>query len=137
MSTITVQIKGLKQFQSRLVRAPVIVGKHVSLAINRASASILQKTLPITPVKTGRLVGSFALDSVRAKPTNLRGAVRSRVPYAASVHDLHPAGTQYRNPSKNKNAVAGFLKVGVERAQQLIDKHFTDALNNIVKEMGD
>lgn len=97
----------------------------------------MAKTLPITPVKTGRLVGSFALDSIKAKPTSLIGAVRSTVPYAAFVHDKHPAGTPYMNPSKNKGAVAGFLIVGVERAQQAIDKHFTTALNNIVKEMGD
>ena len=126
----------MNKLRSRFAKHPVIVGKHISLAINKTIDDIIDKTKPITPVDSGRLVGSFTLDSIRSRTTSLAGAVRSLVPYAASVHDLHPAGSRYFNPTKNKVAVAGFLKVGAERAERQINKNFQDALDNITKALG-
>lgn len=135
MAVIRIQIKGINRLRRQFEKHPNIVGKHISLAINRTVDSIIGKTRPITPVKTGRLVGSFTTDSIRASSNRLVGAVRSLVPYAASVHDLHRPGTRYFNPSKNKGALAGFLIVGVNKAEREIERHFADAGNNIVKEL--
>lgn len=135
MARITVKIKGLNELRQRFQRHPQIVGKHVSRAINRTAASILAKTLPITPVDTGRLVGSFATSSILATPTRLIGSVASNVGYAGFVHDIHPPGRRYKNPSKNKRAVAGFLVVGVKEAKRQIERHFQEAADLITKDL--
>lgn len=133
MARITVKIKGLNKLRRAFEKHPAIVGQHVSIAINRTIESIRAKTAPLTPVDSGRLVGSFARDSRRASPTRLIGAVASNVPYAGFVHDVHPPGRRYKNPTRNKSAVAGFLVIGTRNARGDIDRHFQDAGNNITK----
>ena len=137
MAVVRIKIKGVEELRRRVRRSPQSVGKHISLAMNRTVDSIIGKTRPITPVKTGRLVGSFSTDSIRARPNVLLAAVRSLVPYSGFVHDKRPVGQSYRNPSKNKAAVAGFLIVGVDRAESEIERHFRTALNKIVNDLGD
>jgi len=135
MTTIVVKIKGLKGLQQRFRQHPQITGRHVSKAINRTIEAIRSTTVPITPVDTGRLVGSYAKDSLRATPTRLFGAFRSKVPYAGFVHDIPPLGGRYKNPSKNKGAIKGFAAVGVKRAQRQIDRNFQRAADGITRDL--
>ncbi len=135
MATVVIKIKGLNRIRRQFAKHPQIVGEHVSKAINRTIEAIRAKTVPITPVSTGRLVGSYARDSKQATPTRLFGLFASNVEYAGFVHDIRPAGQRYKNPSKNKSAVKGFLFIGVERAENQIDKNFQNAADNITRDL--
>lgn len=135
MATITIKIKGLNKLRSQFVRHPQIVGEHVSKAINKTIEAIRAKTVPITPVDTGRLAASYARDSRQATPTRLFGLFASNVEYAGFVHDIRPAGQRYKRPSKNKSAIKGFLFIGVERAENQIDKNFQDAADSITRDL--
>ena len=136
---IKIKILNLDKITARFKRSPGIIGKHISKAINESVQRVIGKTKPITPVKTGRLVGSFGTDSIFSTRTRLTGAVRSLLPYASKVHNLHPAGQAYRNRpiAKNKRAVAGFLKVGVDQAQPEVNRVFAENYQRAIKELGD
>ncbi len=133
--TVTIKIPKLKTFRARMRKHPQITGKHTAIAINRSIKSILDRTRPITPVDTGRLKSSFQRDSIKATSARPLGAVISKVPYAGFVHDILPAGQRYKNPTRNKQALSGFLIIGSRRAQTQVDKHFTTALKNITREL--
>jgi len=135
MPDVTVKIKGLEEIKRRINRFPEISGKHVAQAINLSVRAIEAKTILVAPVATGTLVGRFPLDREIASASSLRGVVATRVPYAAEVHDLYPPGTRYKRPTKNLIAVAGFLEVGKDAAQNQVDRFFAAALRSITKDL--
>ena len=135
MPDVTVKIKGLEEIKRRINRFPEISGKHVAQAINESVLAIESKAKPITPVAQGILVGSYAFGRVRATQTSLRGVVNPTTPYAAEVHDLYPPGTPYKRPTKNPRALAGFLEVGKDAAQNQVDRFFAAALRSITKDL--
>lgn len=135
MVQINIEIKGLRELRGRLKRFPRISGKHVSQAINKSVFAIEAEAKPITPVKTGLLRGSYSFGRVLSSPFTLMGRVKPNASYAQSVHDLHPPGQRYIRPSLNKNALAGFLTIGQDRAERQTDGFFQDAANNITGEL--
>lgn len=142
MAQIRLKIKNLDKFRSRLKLFPKIQRKNLSKAINESILRIEAKAIPISPVKTGRLVGQYEFGRIKSTPNSLFGRVKPDVEYAAAVHDapggkkLSP-GTPYANPSKNKRALAGFLKVAVDRTENKVNQVFERALVAVVKELAD
>jgi len=131
---ISFKIKNVNELRRNITRFPRVAQGAVADAINRAVTIVEQKTKPLTPVKTGKLRAQFELDRIIASPTSSRGAVRNTTPYALAVHNLHPVGTFYRNPSRNRGARAGFLILGRDKAEAEIDRVFEKALDFIIDE---
>lgn len=129
MSRVAVQIKGLEKLTTLASRFPAISQKFIDEAIVRSIGEIQRQALPLTPVKTSRLISDLRVPHFAP----FEGAVGSNLPYAADVHDRYPAGQKYKRPSLNKNAVAGFLSVGVKQAKTTIDDAFSSALNKITE----
>ena len=130
MPTIKVEIKNLEKLTSLASKFPKVSQKYIDEAIVRSIGEIDIQTKPITPVKTARLRNSM-IPIFRP----FKGIYGSPVKYASSVHDLYSVGTPYKNPSLNKNAVAGFLAVGVRRAEKEIQNAMAIALDKIVREL--
>lgn len=133
--SITLKVKGFAELRKQLNKSPEIVAKHIRDMINNSIEEIEARAKPITPVKTGRLVNSYALGREQATSRMLTGKVSPSVNYALSVHDLYPPGTRYKRPSKNRNAVAGFLAVGTKEATPQIGRFIKDAGDQITREL--
>lgn len=131
MTQVVVEVRGLDKLQKMADKFPAITQKHIDKAIVRSIGEIEIKTKPITPVKTGVLRNSMI--PVFKPFVGTFGA--RNVAYASKVHDMHPVGTPYFNPSKNKTAVAGFLAVGAKQAEATINEAFATAINDIVREL--
>lgn len=127
---IEIQVTNLNGIARMAQNCPAVAQKHIDSAITRSIATIDQNMKPITPVKTGRLRNSF-MPTFRP----FEGRFGSPVVYARSVHNLYSAGTPYKNPSQNKNAVAGFLEVAAVNAKSAINGLFNDALSSIIEEL--
>lgn len=132
MAQIQVEIRGLEKLTRLASKFPAVSQKHIDQAILRSIGEIDIQNKPITPVKTGRLRNSF-IPIFRP----FEGRYGSPVAYAQEVHDKYPVGQPYRRPSLNRSALAGFLALGVQRAQNVIDTAFNTALKNIVNELAD
>jgi len=131
MAAITVEIKNLDKLKRTIERFPAIAEGHIGLAIAKSLAAIQFQTFPRTPVKTGRLLADLRVP--RFAP--FQGSIRSDLPYARFVHDKLHEGTRYKNPSMNKQAVAGFLAVGTKRATEKIQGIFLAAARKITEDV--
>ncbi len=125
---ITLKINNLDKLQNVANLFPATAQKFIDEAIVKSIGEIARDTQPMIPVDTARLKNSFI-----PKFSPFKGTFGTNVVYANSVHDLYSAGTPYKHPSKNINAVAGFLALGTQKAQSTIQSYFDEALNKIVK----
>lgn len=112
-------------------KAPSIVQKAVDKAITRSMGEIDINLMPITPVKSAFLRGELHMPHFAP----FQGRIGSNLPYALRVHDLKAPGVPYRNPSLNKNAVAGFLTVAVNQSESKIQDAFNRALEDITNDI--
>ena len=134
MAGLSIRVDGLAELNAKLTNFPRIAIPIVNKAIKNSVYLILRKTTPLTPVDTGILKNSL---TASPRFSNLFGELGSNVEYAQAVHDMHPAGQRYLNPSKNKQAVAGFLTMGVKKSETEVDREFKMALDKITRELGD
>lgn len=132
MSTIAIQINGFDKLKELANRYPGIAQKRVDTAIVRSIGEVDRNLQPITPIKTTSLWNSLH-GGIRFSP--FQGSISSNIPYASRVHDLYSPGTPFKNPSKNKNAVAGFLTVAANGASDRINSSFADAIEGIVDDL--
>lgn len=130
MTQVAIKINGLEKLTKLADKFPKVSQKHIDRAIVRSIGNIDRETKPLTPVKTGRLRNSMVPIF-----SPFKGVYGSPVNYASTVHDLHPAGERYLNPSLNKTAQAGFLSIGVKQSRNAINDAFGEALESIVKEL--
>ncbi len=150
MAQITIKIKNLKKLRAALNRYPAISGKHISAAMNKAVFAIEAKAIPLTPVRTGRLRGSFSFGRILSTPRTLQARVKPDVNYAGFIHFgtrasggrfvpalgkrlINPAHPSFgTHPGIKANP---FLKKGFERAEAQINRFFGEALENITIEL--
>lgn len=127
---IQIQIKApdVQEFLKKMQKFPQDAIDALNLGVNKSVLLLEREVKPITPVKTGRLRNAY-----RRKFTTLQGVLFNPVKYAGTVHDLYPAGTRYRNPSKNKRAVAGFMKVAANRVQIEVEDIFKDEMDKALE----
>lgn len=130
MSQVKIEIKNLDKITSLAKKYPAVAQKHIDQAIVRSIGEIDIQTKPLTPVKSARLRNSM-IPIFRP----FKGIYGTNVNYASRVHNLYSAGTPYRHPSLNKNAIAGFLTVGVRRAITTVNEAFATALDKIVVDL--
>ncbi len=130
--SITIEPKSLAKLTKIAERYPAISQKHIDDAIVRSIGEVDRNMAPLTPVDTARLRNDIH-GGVRFSP--FRGRIGTDLPYARKVHDLHAPGIPYKNPAKNKNAVAGFMLVAADSAESLIQKTFENVLGKIVEEL--
>ncbi|KKN04483.1 hypothetical protein LCGC14_1096970 [marine sediment metagenome] len=138
MPVVTIKIKNLERVLSKLGRHEDVVRRHIANAINRGLADIRQETIPITPRKTGNLRSSYDRGGTKfATPRKLIGEFGPNLavaPYATFVHNLHPLGGRYKNPT-TAGTLPRFLEEGAIRAIPKVDSRFKKALENITKDL--
>lgn len=121
MIKISVTIPKLKQFQSALKKWPTIAIPELDKAIKTSIIDIRAETVVKTPIRTGRLRGSFVNNF-----TPLRGELYPTVYYAPFVHE----GTQFIKPNP-------FMRYGLDAAQAKVKQNFINALEAITQKVAD
>ena len=124
---IKVSIPKLGALQKALKQWPELSAREIDNAIKKSIAKITEKTIPITPIDTGRLRGSIKEGT---SFTPFRGKIQPTAHYASKIHDGTVKYPLSRKP-KNPSTVRQFLKVGVEKSMGDIKNFFIKALENI------
>lgn len=124
---IKITIPKLASLRKALSDAPEIAAKEIDDAIKKSIAKITEKTIPITPIDTGRLRGSIK-EGTSFEP--FRGRIEPKANYARFVHEGTSKWPLSQKP-KNPSTVRQFLKVGVEKSMGEIKTFFQKALENI------
>ena len=83
---ITLKIRNLDALRKITGRFPAIAAQITSKGINRMIFAIEEKAVPLTPVQTGRLRGSFVGARILSTPFTLQGRVGTKLNYAPFVH---------------------------------------------------
>lgn len=150
---VTVEVKGLSKLAALLDKYPAISEKHVNTAINRSLVRVLGAEKKEAPVGTGNLRDNWRVDMSR-----FAGTLSSNAPYSMAVHfgsrpHMPPATDSFfqlwcRKKGLNPWAVARsiarkgtrpnpFFQRAVDSQQAQINGEFSNALDNIVKEIAD
>ena len=124
---IEVDITNLDFFTRMADKFPAIARSFADKAILQTITEIARNTQPLVPVDTANLKNSFI---PMFQP--FVGYYGTTVKYANAVSSLYSAGTPYKNPSKNKNAVAGFLQVGVGLSKSKIDAIWANVCDDLI-----
>ena len=133
---IQISIKNIDQVRAALLKSPAIVSKHIQKAINRSILDIRNEAMSTTPVKTGRLRGSYQMIFGA-----LRGVLYPSASYALPVHEGHrqevgrfvPAiGRRLVNPFVKGNP---FLRKAVSQANSKIQRNFGEGLSDALGEI--
>ena len=128
---VTIQINGLDKLQDLVFKYPLALEKQVNIFITKSLATVYGNMAQITPVDTARLREDLHVPHV----SPFQGYMGSKLSYAAKVHNLYSEGTMYKNPSKNKNAVAGFLSLAAKQSQPAIEGFCSEAIAGTLKEI--
>lgn len=121
---ISVSIPKLPKFQKALKRYPELASKELRKAFEKSLNQIIRQTVPLTPVDTGRLVGSIGTQTGQGiyKIEKERAIVGTNVKYAVYVHE----GNFRHRLGQRK-----FLEVGAKQSVNAIKGFFKDAYNNV------
>lgn len=128
MATVNVTIKNLPQIKAAFRRAPQRMYREVALAISKSTILIGREATrevtygPNRAIKTGRLRASIQTGR-RITPT--RGEIGPTVNYAIYVHE----GTRYMRARP-------FLRAAVEKSDSMIQQFFTQAVTNVLNDIG-
>ena len=144
MPELAIQINGLEEFRKALSDYPRISGPIMQRAITKSIYDLQARTVMLTPIKTGRLRGSF-----QTAFSPLQGILKVGVNYAIYVHEgtaphqirpvnkkaLYWKGADHpvsfvNHPGTRANR---FMESGLHSARQAIEDNFAKALNEIVK----
>lgn len=120
MPDIQIKITNLPQIKAAFKRAPLLMSKNLNLAIRKSVLSIGRDSRINTPVLTGRLRASH-----RESFSNLRGEVGPSTNYAIFVHE----GTRYMKARP-------FLRTAVEKNEGIVNRFFTKAVDDTLREIG-
>lgn len=145
---LSIQIEGLEQFRQALKKFPKISGPILQKAIIKSIIDLQAKTIPLTPIKTGRLRGSFMTAF-----SPLTGILKPSVNYAIYVHEgtrphqirpvakraLYWKGADHpvsvvNHPGTRPNR---FLSSGIEAAKSVIQNNFATALKDTLEQIAE
>ncbi len=133
---IQIKIKNLDKIKAALAKSPQIVAKHINKAIKKSIFDIRNRAIDTTPVKTGRLRGSYD-----TRFGMLRGQLRPAAKYAIYVHEGHRQEVGRFVPAIGKRLVAPyvkgnpFLKKAVKQAENKVQNNFGKGLSNALTEI--
>lgn len=120
MPAVTVQIKNMPQIRAAFRKAPVLTARKVNDAIHKSAFLIERESKVRTPVRTG-----FLRASHQTTFAPLKGTIEPTADYAIYVHE----GTRYMRRRR-------FLFDAVESIEGRIQKFFTDAVQDVLNEVG-
>lgn len=142
MPEIKIAIPNLDKFRDAVKRWPAIAGPILDRAIKKSIYDVQAKTIPVTPIRTGRLRGSF-----QTAFSPLAGILRPTVEYALYVHQgtaphtirpvtaraLYWRGADHPVMSVNHpgSKANPFMSIGLAAAQSQVIRNFTDALDEV------
>lgn len=148
MPEIRVEIPDLPRLVDALKKWPDIAAPILDKAIKKSIYDVQARTIMETPIKTGRLRGSF-----QTAFSPLVGILRPTVEYAVHVHQgtrahvirpstakalywpgaAHPVRV-VNHPGTRPNP---FMQRGLSSAQQTVMQNFTNALNEITRRVAE
>lgn len=117
---VSIKITNLSQIKSAFNRAPALMAKELSIAIRKVVINIQRHSMMNTPVQTGRLRASHYTNFAP-----LRGEVGTQTNYDRFVHD----GTRFMKARP-------YLTNAVESEEQTTERFFTEAVDNVLKDIG-
>lgn len=120
MASINVTIKNLPEIKRAFAKSPRLMTRELNLAIKKSIFTIERKSMINTPVDTGRLRASHSTIF-----GSLRGQVNTNTNYDIFVHE----GTRFMKARP-------FMLQAVNSSSMEIDKYFTDAVDNVLNEIG-
>lgn len=128
---VSIKIENLDKLQALAEKYPAVVEKYIGMFITKSLALVYGNMAQITPVNTARLREDLHIPHVK----RFEGYMGTKLPYAGRVHNMYEAGTPYRKPAKNTNAVAGFLTLAAKQSKQGIDLFCNQAIGDTLKEI--
>lgn len=120
MPQISVRVTNLDAIRAAFSKSPVLMTRELNKAIKTSIFAIERDSKINTPVDTGRLRSSH-----QTMFSSLRGVLEPTAEYAIYVHE----GTRYMRARP-------FLLRAVESNQDKVDRYFTDAVQNVLDEIG-
>lgn len=120
MPNISIKIKNLPQIKAAFGKAPRLMTDALNKAILDTTRRIEQASRINTPVDTGTLRGSHY-----RRFANLKGEIGTNTNYDTFVHE----GTRFMKGRP-------YLRMAVDSNEQNIDRFFTDAVQNVLDEIG-
>ena len=125
---LKVTIPNLPKFQKALKKHPVLAAKELHNAFEKSLNQIVRETVPLTPIDTGRLVGSIGNQGGLGifKVEKLRASVGTTVKYAVYVHE----GFQKHTLGQRK-----FLETGAKKSVPAIKGFFKEAYENVFNQI--
>jgi len=147
---MSIQIDGLDDLVDSFKKSPSIVRKHGNDAIKKSILTLLANAKKAAPVDRGFLRTSGMVFSF----SDLQGLLQNVAPYAIYVHegtrphyvpigaiqgwaDRHgiPAFAVQRSIMRKGTKPRPFFRDSIEESQSDVDKFFSKALENIIKEL--
>ena len=119
MSKVVVKLKGVGSLLKQLANSPNIIQKEGTDAIFKTLSIVEGNAIPLTPRKTGRLMGSYQT-SIRP----LAGILKVDTEYAGYVHE----GTRFMKGQP-------FLSKGFNKSKQRIEGIWKALGDKIVKDL--
>ena len=127
---LTIEAPDVEEQIRKLQGFPAIAFRSLQKGIVRTVERLREEVVPLTPVDTGLLVSRW-----RVRVNNLNGIVFNHTSYAEFVHNIWPAGVPYRNPSKNKKALSGFLSVASDIVDSEVERIFKEEMDKGLEEI--
>lgn len=121
---IKVTIKNLDKFKNAIHKAPQLASKEIESAFKKSLYQVVRETVPLTPIDTGRLVGSIGEVGSEGifKIEKLRAVVGTRIKYAVYVHEGH---------QKHRLGQRKYLETGLKKSIPKIREFFKRAFDNV------
>lgn len=139
---VKVEIPGLDKLVAALKKYPSIAAPILDKAIKKSIYDVQAKTIPLTPIKTGRLRGSFQVGF-----SALAAVLKPSVTYALFVHEgtaphvirpvsakaLYWRGADHPVKSVNHPGTRAnrFMVSGLAAAQTQVIQNFSHALDEV------
>jgi len=124
---VEIEIKGLKELIKMAEKYPSVSLKHINSAITYSLSAIYRDARQESPVKTGQLKSTWQINKAKNFEGSLRNLAQSKkgAYYATFVEFGTSRGIK---PQR-------FLQGAVDSNESLVDKAFSRALDNILKEI--
>lgn len=146
MAEIQIRITNLAQIKAAFKMAPRLMTANLNRAIRMTVIKVSGDAARNAPADTSNLRASIIRD---IRFSNLRGEIAPKTKYAVYVHEgtgiYHPQGRKtgwvYKDRKGNFRFTRGmkprpFLKDAVKSNQHTIDRHFTEAVQNVLDTIG-
>lgn len=128
--SVNITIKNMPELRAAFAKAPKIMGEEFKQALLKSGLKFQQRTIPLTPHRTGRLQASFYDGGNGGLKLSGGGLgmsleVGPHTDYAYFVHE----GTRFMKARP-------FLKWGADQSQNDIDEIFTKAAQSGLDSIG-